>query len=319
MLKKLFKALAAVVLLVGCYFGYVRGFVVLVQQFKVTHRTNDTLFVVRDSNSKRTSIANAKAAFGSGHWSAAEDLGYRYYNAERGYWIYAREAMRIVEEDGVRYDGKRMRLKPFALIMKSHDGKNTKTITSDVAVLDLNAPLSFSANSDGEPLKIKHAHLERNVLIRDDKNTPLLLTDDMTIDPLNTLDYDEPTQQIMTDSHVVIRDPDMVTAGDGMLIQLWKDEAPRRPGSSSGFEGAERMDLIKSVHVVMRDVGKSGFMPVQLLRRAVPARKPPKLTLKRHWQRSARIQAAAIFADRRPWTCDATRKCRFFFRSRSHR
>jgi hypothetical protein len=260
-LKKLFKALAAVVLLVGCYFGYVRAFVIVVQQFKVNHRTNDTLFVVRDSNSKRTSIANAKSAYGSNHWSAAEDLGYRYYNAERGYWIYAREAVRVVEEDGVRYDGKRMRLKPFALIMKSRDGRNTKTITSDVAVIDLNAPLSFSTNPDGEPLKIKHAHLEQNVLIRDDKSTPLILADDMTIDPLNTLDYDEPTQQIMTDSHVVIRDPDLITSGDAMLIQLWKDDEPRRPGSSSGFEGAERMDLMKNVHVVMRDVGKSGFMP----------------------------------------------------------
>ena len=62
--------------------------------------------------------------------------------------------------------------KPFALIIKSRDGKNTKTITSDGAVIDLNEPLSFSTNADGEPLKIKHAHLEPNVQIRDDKSTP---------------------------------------------------------------------------------------------------------------------------------------------------
>ena len=53
----------------------------------------------------------------------------------------------------------------------------------------------------------------------------------------------------------------MVTTGDGMLIQLRKDEVPRPGSSSSGFEGAERLDLNKNVHVVMHDVGKSGLMP----------------------------------------------------------
>ena len=33
-----------------------------------------------------------------------------------------------------------------------------------------------------------------------------------------------------------------------------------RPDGSSGFEGVERLDLLKNVHVVMRDVGKSGLM-----------------------------------------------------------
>ena len=47
-----------------------------------------------------------------------------------------------------------------------------------------------------------------------------------------------------------------------MLIQLRKDETPRPGGSSSGFEGAERLDLLKNVHVVIRDVGNSGIMPV---------------------------------------------------------
>jgi len=259
-LKKLFKAVATFSLLLGCYFGYIHIFAIVVQQFTATHRTDVLLFPTHDSNSRRISILFARAAFGSDHWCAAEDLGYRYYNAERGYWIYAREAVRIVEEDGVRYDGKRMRLKPFALIMKSHDGKNTKTITSDVAVIDLNAPLSFSTSSEGEPLKIKHAHLEPNVRVRDDKNTPDNRQDDMKI-ATRTLDYDEPTQQITTDARVIIEDPDMVTTGDGLLIQLRKNEIPRPAGSSSGFEGAERLDLNKNVHVVMRDVGKSGLMP----------------------------------------------------------
>ena len=91
--------------------------------------------------------------------------------------------MRIVEENGVRYDGKRMRMKPFLLITKLRDGKNTKSITADRAVFDLNAPFGFDANSGREPLKIKHAHLEPNVRVRDDKGTPRDPNDDMNIGP----------------------------------------------------------------------------------------------------------------------------------------
>jgi hypothetical protein len=259
-LKKILKAATTFFLLVGCYFGYVRLFGIVVEQLRASHRPDHFIFAVRDSKSKRESIAYAKATFGPNHWSAAEDLAYRYYNADRGFWIYAREWERVIEENGVRYDGKRMRLRPFALIMKSRDGKNTKCITSDRAILDLNEPLGFNVNSSAEPIKIKHAHLEPNVEVRDDKSTPEDPNDDMHVGPLTTVDYEESTQQITTDSHVVIEDPDIVTTGDGMLIQLRKDDLSLPSGSSSGFDGAERMELNKNVHVVMRDVGKSGML-----------------------------------------------------------
>ena len=58
----------------------------------------------------------------------------------------------------------------------------------------------------------------------------------------------------------MIADPDMVTSGDGMLVQLRQDDAPQ-PGGSSGFDGAERLELFRNVHVVIHDVGKSGMMP----------------------------------------------------------
>ena len=120
--------------------------------------------------------------------------------------------LRIVEENGVRYNGKRMRMKPFLLITKSRDGKNTKTITSDRAVFDLNEPLGFDVSSGREPLKIKHAHLEPNVVIRDDKGTPRDPNDDMNTEPITTVDYEESTQQITTelDTHVVMQDPEMI-------------------------------------------------------------------------------------------------------------
>jgi len=275
-LKKLFKALTTLTLLVGCYFGYVHVFAIVVEQLRSIRSTDDVLFATHDSRSKLQSIRYARETFGPSHWTAEDDLAYRYYNAERGYWIYARDCERIVEENGVRYDGKRIRMKPFALISKSRDGKNTKTITSDVATFDLNEPLSLNVSSEGEPLKIKHARLEPNVWVNDDKGTPRDRRDDMKIGPIRTVEYDEASQQISTESHVVMVDPDMVTTGDGMLIQLRKDDA-QRPGGSSGFQGAERLDLLKNVDVVMRDVGKAGIMPgSQKGKRVAPAKSPRK-------------------------------------------
>ena len=191
MLKKLFKAVTTLTLLVGCYFGYVHVFAIVVEQFKASqaHRQRHVRRSRLEFKAGVDRLCQGRIRAGS--LGRDDDLAYRYYNAERGYWIYAKECEQIVEENGVRYDGKRMRLKPFALITKSRDGKNTKTITSDVAVFDLNEPLSFNVNPDGEPLKIKHAHLEPNVRIRDDKGTPPDPNDDMKIGPLTTVDYDE--------------------------------------------------------------------------------------------------------------------------------
>jgi hypothetical protein len=261
-LKKILKVVAANALIAGCFYGYVHLFALVVDQLRAVHRAEKILFPVHDSNSKRVSINYAIAALGPDHWSADPELAYRYYNAERGYWMYAKEWERIVEENGVRYDGKRMRLKPFALIAKSRDGKNTKTVTSDVAVIDLNEPLSFDLSPEGQALKVKHAHLEPNVLIRDDKSTPADPRDDLRIGPLTTVDYDDTSEKIKTqhDTHVIIQDPDILATGDGMVVQLRKDEGPRI-GGASGFEGAERLDLLSNVHVVINDVGNSGILP----------------------------------------------------------
>ena len=193
-----------------------------------------------------------------GHWATKRDLNFRYYNAERGYWMYAEELEQVQEENGVRYDGKRIRLSPFLMISTSHDGKKTDTITSDRAIIDLNQPLGFIAGPNEEPLKVKHVRLEPNVVIRDNKGTPNDPKDDMTI-AMTTFEYDEPTQQLTTDSHVVIVDPDMITTGDGMLVKLSTNNSSQ-PGGSSGFGGAEYLELFKNVHVVIHDVGKSGMI-----------------------------------------------------------
>lgn len=260
MLKKLLKVVATLTLLAGCYLGYARLFAMMVDELRASRRTGNTPIVSRPSNSKKQAIAIAKQSFGQSHWSANDDLDYRYYNAERGFWMYARKYERIVEENGVRYDGKRVKLTPFALISTSHDGKSVKTVTSDLAILDLSEPLGFNVNPNGEPLKLKHARLEGNVFVRDNKSTPDP-ADDMRIGPITTAEYDEPSQQIHTEAYVIIQDLQMVATSDGMLIQLRKDDGTRPANGSAGFDGVERLDLLKNVHVLLRDVGKSGIVP----------------------------------------------------------
>jgi hypothetical protein len=260
-LKKTFKAVTVFCLLVGCYFGYVQVFAILVRQMTSVRRTKSPdIWIRHDSDSKRASIRLAKATMPPGHWSTGDHLNFRYYSAERGYYMYAQEMEQIQEENGVRYDGKRLRLTPFLAIMTSRDGRKVQTITSDRAIIDLNQPLGFSGGPEGEALKVKHVLLEPNVVIHDNKSTPNILTDDMTIDQLTTLEYDEPTQRITSESHVVIRDSEMVTSGDGLLVQLRKSD-DSTPGDSSGFDGVEYLELFRNVHVIMHDVGKSDVMP----------------------------------------------------------
>ncbi len=260
MLKKLFKAATMFTLLMGCYFVYVHAFAVIVDQLRASRRSDGMMFLPHPSNSKLEAIAHAGSAFGGDHWSAAKDLPYRYYNAERGFWMYAKQVWRIVEENGVKYDGKRVRMAPFALISISRDGKNTKTIVSDEAIFDLNEPLSLSVNPEGEPLKIKHAWIERNVLIRDDHGTPNDPSDDMTVGPLTAVEYDEPTRKIDSLSDAVIEDRDIKISGTEMEIKL-RSMDPVPGQSAGGFQGAEYAILKRNVHVEMRDVGKSGILP----------------------------------------------------------
>ena len=117
-------------------------------------------------------------------------------------------------------------------------------------------------NPGGKALKIKHAWIQENVLIRDDHGTPRDPSDDMNIGPLTAVEYDEPTLQIRSESDVVIQDPDMRVTGRGMLIQLRSPDETSGPSHSpAGFQGAKTLYLHQNVDVVMRDVGKSGILP----------------------------------------------------------
>ena len=105
-----------------------------------------------------------------------------------------------------------------------------------------------------------------------ERGTPGKLSDDMIV-TMDWVRFNEATQQITTDSHVVFQDPDQKTVGDGMLIQLKKKD-PNAPSSqsSSGFEGAEFAILHKNVIVRLRDMGDSGVLPGPAAKRKAPTK-----------------------------------------------
>ena len=229
MFKKLLKAGMTFALLLGCYVVYVHAFDIAVQQLR-TYRTKDKGgFTYKPSRSKVQAIALARTALGDRHWSVTNDQPWAYYNYERGFWMYALEVEEIQEENGVRYDGKRIKMKPFAMIARSSDGKTTQTLTADKATMDMNQPVGLSSKQGSEATKILHAEIEGDVRIRDDRGTPNDPSDDMNIGPITYLVFDDSTQQITTESHVIMQDPGQTTVGDGLLIQLRKAD-PERPG-----------------------------------------------------------------------------------------
>src|SRR5271166_242175 len=249
-------------LLAGCYLGYVRAFTVVMSHLTAARRVDDIPFIVKDSKSKQEAILHARESFGPKHWTAEDDLQLRYYNSERGFWMYSQHDDRVIEEDGVRYDGKRIKLRPAAIISRAKDGSSTKTVTAEEAIIDLNQPLSFNAKPDAEPIVVKHARLERNVMIRDDRGTLNDRTDDLLIGPLTWVEFDDNKLQLNSDSDVLIVDRDTRITGVGMLIQLRPKSESGLPGAhSSGFEGAQSAQLNQNVHVVFTDVSKTGIMP----------------------------------------------------------
>jgi hypothetical protein len=261
--KNFLKVGTTFLLLLGGYFGYVRAFDMVVHQFESERLDDSVMFPPHTPKSKKDAHDLAELTFGRDHWTVTTDLPYAYYNSQQGYWMYWQNYEEIKEEDGVRYDGKRVRMWPFAMIGKSANGKNIWRLTADRATLDMNRPIGLGGK-DSEGTKVEHAYIEGDVRIRDDRATPSIVLDDLNIGPLTYLDYDDATRVIKTESHVIIVDPDQTTVGDGLFIQLRKPDlalAATQGSSSSGFSGVEYAILQKNPRVTLRDVGNSGFLP----------------------------------------------------------
>ena len=248
--KKALQVVTAFGLLLAGYAGYVQLFALVVAHVAPPRVALALEGPRSESDTRRRAIDLAAGSFGPGHWSAADDLQIRYYSAEKGYWMYAKEYERLD-------DGKRVLLKPFAIIWGGRDGKGLKTATSDEAVIDLDKAIGVVSGPGDSAMHVVHAQISGNVRIRDNKGTPDVLEDDLLIGPMPYVEYDEPSLQIRSDSDVVIQDRDMRVTGFGLRIIL----RPKGEGGPSGFNGAKTAILEKDIHIVIQDVGQSGVMP----------------------------------------------------------
>ncbi len=250
--KKVLQIVTAFGVLLASYATYVQVFAVVAARLGAVNIAQADKFRKLPSRTEQQAIDLATTTFGRKHWTANRELTYRYYNHERGYWMYA-------ENYEKSKDGKQLTFTPFAVISVSPDGKGIKTVTSKRAVIDLNQPLGLINNKEATPLQVVHARVEGDVRIRDDKGTPAVLEDDLVIGPMTYFDYDEPTLQIKSESEVVIQERDIKITGMGLEIKLRpKDEG--NP-SATGFNGAETAFLQKDVHIVMNNAGSTGILP----------------------------------------------------------
>ncbi|MBV8075284.1 MAG: hypothetical protein JO284_02755, partial [Planctomycetaceae bacterium] len=249
MFKKVLQVAATFGLLLAGYLGYVRGFALVAARVSRDLGGESVPFAVNSSKSKKETTALAVRAFGRDHWTTDEENTIRYYNSDRGYWMYAKSYERLK-------DGKQLKFEPFALISWSRDRRSLKTITSDKSVIDLDRPLGLDNKSD-TPIHVIHAMIEGNVRLRDDKATRIP-DDDLVIGPMAYIEYDEADLEIRSDREVVIQDVDMRVTGTGFLIKL-RPKNETDPGT--GFPGAKTAYLRRDVHIMMNDVGRSGILP----------------------------------------------------------
>src|SRR5579864_494206 len=264
--KKTLKIVTAFSVLLAAYAGYVRCFSVVSRCFPppqtiVVQPVSEGLI---QSATAQEATRLARGSFGSGHWSVKAPV--RYYNSERGYWMFAESAERERE-------GKRYRFKPFAILWRSRDGRTLKTLTGDDAVADFDQPIDV-IKPGAKSGHVVHGVINGHVLMRDDRATPADRSDDLEIGPLTYVEFDEPTLQIRSNSDVYVKDRDTEITGNGMLIELRPHEGPTR----KGFNGAKTMWLLRNVNVHSKNVGQSGILPGTV--KSADANAPTPLDLK---------------------------------------
>jgi len=268
-LKKLFKMATVLGLLAASHAAYVRTFDHVVERLRSTQQVDETDFAVHDSETKTLVKETAERVFGPDSWTNSDDL-LRYVSPEKGVILFAAEFSRPVESGGVKFDGKRIEVTPAAVVLRSPKGGSTRTMTSESATIDFNKPFGLNPG-DTEPLTVRYARLERNVMLRDDRGTPDDPSDDLVIGPLTEVEYidDGLAPVIKTDSDVVVVDRNLRVTGTGLDIQLRpKLDATRPDGRSPGFDGAQQLTLRKNVRTTFLDVGSTGMLPDLEARRA---------------------------------------------------
>jgi len=258
--KKAAQIAVTLGLLIGAYSGYTHAFRLVATQLASGSGEDESApFPEISSKTSQRATELARESFGEAHWASNKDLRLQFYEANRGAWLFAQDYK-------PSNDGKRITVRPFAMISVSRDGKSRKTATSQEAVIDLSQPF-VRLKGGGGPSHVVHARMTGDVQIRDDKGTrdP---EDDLRV-AMDYVEYDEKTLQITTDSDVTLQDRDLLMTGMGLMIQLrHKLTAPSGSspagggggGGGIGFE-AETAFLYKNVHLIVNNVTSNGILP----------------------------------------------------------
>lgn len=260
MIKKLLRTTMTFIVLLAAYNGYSRGFAILAG-FVAKPRTVPRMVAsTAPSDSQKKTREMAAAAFGPDHWSVRAPL--TYYDLNRGYCIYYRDQERSA-------DGKTWEFSPVAIVVLGKDGRELKSIVAKKAKLDFNRPFDVSKPGD-DPAYVTHASLYGEVVIRSDKGTPSI-ADDLVIGPHDSLEYDEKTERIYSQSEerIVLRQGGTTVSGVGLEMNLVRrpkpiagdiaQSAPTGPGE--GFDGVRTIRLFRDVEIDVLDVGHSGIVP----------------------------------------------------------
>jgi hypothetical protein len=238
-------------LLFGGYLGYVRGFAVVAGRLQPPVVRRPQFHLVRQTQTKSGKEATELAVrvFGEDHWAAKS--ANRYYNVERGYWMYWEK---YDQPEG--FDGRRITFKPFAVIWRSKDNNAVKFLSADRAIVDFKQ--EFNLFKPGGKLDLAYARIEGGndyVLIQDDKGTPDL--DDDLVITMPYAEYLEEEGEIRCAETVHLTERDVSVQGKGLNIVL-----RGKPGvRGEGFPGAETVTLKSEVLIEAEDVGKTGILP----------------------------------------------------------
>ncbi|RUL84912.1 hypothetical protein [Tautonia sociabilis] len=251
-MTRIVRTVATFALLLAGFFGYERGFAILASRVAPPTPVRAGTFDLRPSDSigaqKATELA--RRVLGEHHWTsgAVSDVT-KYYNNERGYWMYW-SSFEFPDE----HDRKRIILAPFAVIWGSNKDGSVKVMSGDRAIIDFDQPFSFLA--PGPKPSVVHAKIEgidEHVLILDDKATPDP-ADDLVV-TLPYAEYFEKQMQIRCEEQVQLIEGGYTVSGRGLVIAL------RPPEASGGFPGAEVVTLNERVEITAEDVGRSGLLP----------------------------------------------------------
>ena len=237
-------------LMIAGFVGYGRAFDVVAARLRPPQKRRVELDLRPSTSvSARRAAGLAERVFGKHHWTGGSNVT-RYYNVERGYWMYW-GSLDFPEDR----DRKRITFEPFAVIWESDDDGRLQVLSGDRALVDFDQP--FNLFGGGSKPSVVHAKIEgidEPVLIIDDKGTAADPADDLVVS-MPYAEYFEQEMLIRCDDRVRLIDQDVQVVGVNLNIDL------RPPSTRGGVPMAEVITLQKDVEITSEDVGSTGILP----------------------------------------------------------